>query len=92
MTAYRKHLLAWACIVAVELTIGTLGLYISKWFLVPFLALIYAIPFVLKGITCPNCGESVTYQGAVFGRPVRGGFIRRTCQKCGWDLNQAGNA
>ena len=88
MTTYRKHLLAWACILAVELAIGTLGLYVWKWFLVPFLALVYAIPLVLERITCPNCGESGVHQGTLIGIPIRGGFIRRKCQQCGWDLNQ----
>jgi len=88
MTAYKRTLFAWACILTVELTIAALGLYVWKWFLVPFLVLVYFIPFVLERITCPNCGESVSYQGKVIGMTIRGGFIRRKCQKCGWDLNR----
>jgi hypothetical protein len=74
----------------VELTIGLLALYLSNWFAVPavpFLALVFVIPFVLKGIICPKCGTPVTYQGTFFGVRVQGGFIRKTCQQCSWDLN-----
>ena len=73
---------------AVELTLGAMGLYLWKWFLVPFFVLIFVIPFVLKRITCPNCGTPVTYQGTFAGMRVQGGFIRRKCQQCGWDLDK----
>jgi hypothetical protein len=88
VTAYRKNLLTWACVIAVELTIGALGIYLSKWFFLPFFLLIYAIPFVLRGIVCPKCGTPVTYQGTLAGFRIQGGFIRRTCQQCGWDLDK----
>jgi hypothetical protein len=71
----------------VELTIGLLALYLSAWFAVPFLALVFFMPFVLKGIICPKCGTPVTYQGTFFGVQVQGGFIHKNCQQCGWDLN-----
>jgi hypothetical protein len=87
MTAYRRNRLTWACIVVVELTIGLLTLYLSKWFAVPFLALAFLLPLMLKGIICPKCGTPVTYQGTFFGARVQGGFIRKKCQQCGWDLN-----
>ena len=87
MTAYRQNQLAWACIMIVELTIGLLALYLSNWFAVPFLALVFAIPLVVKRIVCPKCGTPVIYQGTLFGFRVQGGFIRKKCQECGWDLN-----
>ena len=87
MTAFRQNQLTWACIMVVELTIGMLALYVSTWFAVPFLALVFVIPIALKGIVCPKCGTPVTYQGTFFGVQVSGGFIRKKCQQCGWDLN-----
>jgi hypothetical protein len=51
----------------VGLTIGLLALYLSNWFAVPFLALVFVIPVVLEGIICPKCGTPVTYQGTFFG-------------------------
>ena len=77
VTPYRRNLLTWVCIIAVELTIGALGIYLSKWFLVFFILFIFAIPFVLKGIVCPKCGTPVTYQGTFAGYRIQGGFIRR---------------
>jgi len=88
MTAYKKNLWTWACIMVVELSLGFAALYISNWFVVPFFMVIYTIRFVLERIVCPNCGTSVTYQGILFGKEIRGGFIRRKCQKCGWDLDK----
>jgi hypothetical protein len=70
MTAYKQNQLRWGCIMTVALTMGLLALYLSAWFAVPFLALVFVIPFVLKGIICPKCGTPVTYQGTFFG--VRG--------------------
>ena len=88
VTAYKRIVLAWACITVVELTILLLALYLSNWFAVPFLALVFAIPFVLKRIVCPKCGTPITYQGTYGGIRIKGGFIRRKCQQCGWDLDQ----
>jgi len=88
MTAYRRNIVAWVCIIALELLIGISAIYISNWFIVPFLIIIYTIQFILERITCPNCGTPVTYQGTIAGIRVRGGFIRKRCQQCGWDLDK----
>ena len=88
MTAYRKNLLAWIAIMATGLTLGLAGLYVSQWFLVAFILFIYIPQFLLERITCPKCGTPVTYQGTFFGKRIRGGFIRRACQECGWDLDR----
>lgn len=72
----------------VELTILALGLYVSNWFIVPFLALVFVGRFALRGIDCPKCGTPVTYQGTFFGVRIQGGFIHRKCQQCGWDLDK----
>lgn len=86
MTAYRRNLLTWAAIITIELTIGAMGLYLSNWFLVPFFLLVFAIPVALRGIVCPKCKTPVTYQGTFAGRRISGGFVRKRCQQCGWDL------
>jgi len=88
MTAYKKNLLAWALIMAVGVALGLAAVYVTSWFLVPFFAVVVSVRFVLNRITCPNCGTPVTYQGEFRGIAIWGGFIRRHCQKCGFDLNQ----
>jgi RNase P subunit RPR2 len=87
MTAYKKNLLSWAVIMTVGLSAGLASLYVSAWFLVAVAAVVYIPQFFLERIVCPNCGTPVTYQGTLFGKRIRGGFIRRNCQQCGWDLN-----
>jgi hypothetical protein len=87
MTAYRRNQVVWTCIMMVSLTMGLLALYVSTWFLVPFFGMVFVIPYVLAGIVCPKCGTAVTYQGTFFGVRVKGGFIRKQCQQCGWNLN-----
>ena len=88
MTAYKKNLLAWACIMALGFASGLAALYTSNWFVVPFVAIIYSAQFVVERITCPNCGTPVTYQGNIAGFRIRGGFFRKKCQQCGWDLGK----
>jgi len=88
MTAYRKNILTWVCIITVELIIGACGIYESKWFLAPFFMLILLVPAILRKIVCPNCGTPVTYQGTVAGLRIQGGFIRKNCQQCGWNLDR----
>ncbi len=88
MTAYKKNLLAWACIMGIGLSSILAALYISNWFIEPFIAVICGAQFVVERITCPNCGTPVTYQGSIGGFRVRGGFIRSKCQQCGWDLDE----
>jgi hypothetical protein len=83
MTAYRQNQLTWACIMVVELTIGLLALYLSAWFAVPFLALVFFMPFVLKGIICPKCGTPVTYQGTFFGVRYRAGSSEKNASSAG---------
>ena len=87
MTTYQRNCLTWACIIAVELTIGLAAMYLSNWFVIPFFVGIAVVPFLLNRITCPKCGTRVTYQGKFFGFRINGGFIRKKCQECGWDLN-----
>ena len=88
MTAYKKNLLAWSCIMGAELLIIVAILYVSSWFLVPFFIIIYNARYVLYRITCPNCGTPVTYQGTIAGFRIQGGFIHKKCQECGWDLDK----
>jgi hypothetical protein len=84
---YQKSIRAWIVIVAVGLFIGLGGLYVSNWLLVPFVAWAILGPrILLKDIACPKCGTPVTYQGTYFGARINGGFVRRQCQECSWDL------
>lgn len=88
MTAYKKNLLAWLCIMVSALSMGLASMYVSNWFLIPFFGIIYTCRFYLQRISCPNCGTPVTYQGTFGGFRIQGGFIRRKCQQCGWDLDK----
>ena len=88
MTAYKKNLVAWVVIMTIGISLGCAGLYVSQWFIVPFFLFIYVPNFFLEKITCPKCGTPVTYQGTFFGKRIRGGFIRKNCQECGWDLDK----
>jgi hypothetical protein len=87
MTAYKRNLFAWACIMIVGLTLIALSLYVSTWFLAPFFGIVFFAQFVLKRIVCPKCGTPVTFQGKIAGVRIQGGLIRKKCQQCGWDLN-----
>jgi hypothetical protein len=88
MSAYQKNVLAWIVIMTLGLAVALASLYVSTWFLVAFAAIIYGPQFLLKRIACPKCGTPVTYQGSIAGFPIHGGFIRRQCQSCGWDLRR----
>ncbi len=88
MTIYKRNLLTWVCIMFVELTLGAMGIYLSKWCILPFFAGLFVVPHVLEKIVCPNCRTPVTYQGTLAAVRIEGGFIRRKCQQCGWDLNK----
>lgn len=87
-TIYQKNLIAWLCIMSLCFLFGILFLYVSIWFMLPFFAVVGGAPFFLNKIRCPNCGTPVTYQGTIAGLRIRGGFIRRKCQQCGWDLRK----
>jgi hypothetical protein len=87
MTAYKRNVLTWACFMAIQLSAILLALYLSNWFLVPLVAAMFVIPSILRRIVCPKCGTPVTYQGTFAGIRIPGGFIRRKCRQCGWDLN-----
>lgn len=73
---------------ALIFVLSALALYVSVWFVLPFFAVIGFSPILLNKTTCPNCGTPVTYQGSILGFRIRGGFIRRRCQQCGWDLRK----
>jgi len=88
MTAYKKNWLAWVCIMAIGLLLVWAALEVSNWFVLPFALFIYIPQFFLERITCPNCGTPVTYQGTIAGKRIRGGWIRKNCQECGWDLDK----
>jgi hypothetical protein len=90
MTAYKKNLLAWACIMVSAFSIGCAALYISNWFLIPFAIIIYTANFFLKKITCPNCETPVTYEGEGAFSSIRipSAFFRTKCANCGWDLDK----
>jgi hypothetical protein len=89
MTAYQRNVRAWVIIMSVALSIGLLALYVSNWFILPFFGWTLIVPhLLLKGIDCPKCGTPVTYQGTFFDFRIKGGFIRRKCQQCGWDLRK----
>ena len=88
ITAYKKNLIAWFCIMFLCFLFGTLFMYVSIWFMLPFFAVVGCAPSFLNRILCPNCGTPVTYQGTIAGLRIRGGFIRKKCQQCGWDLRE----
>jgi len=88
MTAYRRNILTWICIAAVALPVMLAALYVSNWFVLIFFSIVPIGGFFLNKITCPNCGTSVTYQGTLVGFRITGGFIRKKCQECGWDLDK----
>ena len=88
LSAYEKNVLAWVVIMVLGLSAIFASLYVSNWFLLAFAAVAYGPQFVLKRIVCPKCGTPVTYQGQLFGFAIQGGFIRRKCQACEWDLRE----
>ena len=65
---------------------GIFFLYVSAWFSIPFFSVVFGTYFALKRIVCPNCGVSVLYKGSLMGMTIEAGFIRKRCQKCGYDL------
>jgi ribosomal protein S27AE len=90
MTAYKRNQVAWLCIIAAALSMGTAAVYISNWLLVPFTAIIYSGHFFLKKIKCPNCATPLTFEGespSLWMR-IRTAFRRRACAKCGWNLDK----
>jgi hypothetical protein len=90
-TAYQKNVMAWMCLMGIEFTFGSLVLYVSTFFIIPFFIVIGCAPFILNRIACPSCNTPVTYQGSIAGMAIQGGFIRKKCQRCGWDLRQNKN-
>lgn len=63
-------------------------LYVSNFLIFPFFILVFSSYYIFNRIICPNCGTSVTYQGKLAGFNIKGGFIRKKCQQCGWDLRK----
>lgn len=87
-SAYQTNVRAWVCFMVIELTLGALALYVSFLFVIPFFILIVSGHLVFNKIVCPKCGTPVTYQGGIMGVRITGGFIRKKCQNCGWDLRK----
>lgn len=88
MTAYRKNVVTWLCFMAVGLSFILGMLYVTEWFVIPFFILVASSYYIFNKITCPNCGTPVTYQGKLANFRIKGGFIRKKCQQCGWDLRK----
>src|SRR5512135_2629666 len=88
MTPYRKNIRAWIIIMSIGFILILSALDVSSWFFVPFAIFTYIPQFFLNRITCPNCGTPVTYQGTFCGLRIKGGFIHKNCQECGWDLDK----
>ena len=61
MTPYRRFLLMWIYIGSAGLGFGIMGLYLSQWFLIPFVVSFLVFPRALDGIVCPQCGTPMTY-------------------------------
>ena len=88
MTPYRRFLRTWIYIGSVGLGFGLMAMYLSQWFLIPFVGSVLVLPRALDGIVCPQCGTPMTYQGSLCGFRIRGGFHHKRCRACGWDLNK----
>lgn len=94
MTAYKKNVWAWVCVMGLLFALGLAGLYLSSWLFVPFLIIVVTAYQVFNRITCPSCGTPLTYEGdnqregpfAKFGVPSA--WFRTKCAKCHWDLNK----
>ncbi len=88
MTAYKKNLAAWLAIMISGIFWIALALYVSNWFLVPFIATVFLSRLVLIRVTCPNCGTPLIYEGEGVYRRFRPptAFFRKKCARCGWNL------
>ena len=87
-SAYHRGLMTLALAMLLGWLFGMLFIYISDWFGFPFFLVILGAYFVVRKIVCPNCGTPILYQGSIWGMAVEAGFIRKKCQKCGWDLRK----
>ena len=88
MTAVNKNRFAWAGILVASLCFGLGAMYLSAWFVVPFFVNVFGAHLILRGIVCPNCGASLTFegQGLVDRLGVPSAWTRKNCAACGWDL------
>ena len=89
MSAYRRSATTWVAIVAFGLLWIVLAMYVSEWYLVGVFATLALGRSLLELITCPNCGESITYEkgGVRSPRHLLAPF-KRICASCGWDLRK----
>ena|SRR5215469_9223289 len=85
-TVYQKVIATWVCIFFFGLIFGTLFLYGSFWFMIPFFAVIGIGAFFLNHIVCPNCGAHMTYEKSVLGVRVPLVFMRSKCKECNFDF------
>ena len=66
-----------------------LPVYIS---LTPFLVWLLIVLYLQnKFLKCPNCGESLSYQGDFLGFRLYGGLSVDNCNACGFDLIKKAN-
>ena len=78
--------------ILVGLAIGVVAAHINARVWDPIFILFFAwgviCSLVLLQIRCPNCGTSVAHQGKMGGISFYAGFVRKTCQNCGYDLTR----
>jgi uncharacterized membrane protein len=86
LTAYQKVTVVWVSIFSLGLLFGTLFVYASTWFMIPFFGVAGIGSYLLNRIVCPNCGARMTYETSFLGVRVPLLFMRDKCKECGWDL------
>jgi hypothetical protein len=85
MTPYKKKLLAWFCVMVLALSMGILLVYVSVWFVLPFFGIVFSGHLFLKKISCPQCGEPLTYAGEnpLVSGQVLSSIFSKNCLRCG---------
>lgn len=90
MTLYQRFWWITLTWISAGFVSGLLGLYMSRWFLVPFAFCALVLPhLLLRRLYCPQCKASVTLLAKVGPVPIFGGFPHRYCNQCGHDFKLA---
>lgn len=87
MTVYHKYLLTWAALfVSAFLLVSIFS--DSPYSIFMFFGILGIGSFVIRGIVCPRCGNSIGYGGQFKGVRMPRSFLDTGCNECGQDLNE----
>ena len=63
MSAYRKYMFICVAFFGTAMAFGSLAIYVTVWFVLPFLVTPLVAGYLMQQVLCPHCAAPVIYQG-----------------------------